>query len=105
MFNFSNEDKKEIFQEIICLDATKACQATDPPVKIIKKNADIFTDFAHPSIDAYVNNGDFPSFLKLANVIAVFKKDWKNSKDNYRPICIFKNISKVCEKILFKQIR
>ena len=35
----------------------------------------------------------------------VFKKDSKNSKDNYRPISILKNISKLYERILFKQIR
>ena len=55
-------------------------------------------------INASINNGDFPLFLKLANVIPVFKKDSKNSKDNYRTISILKNISKVYERILFKQI-
>ena len=97
-------DKKEIFQEIVCLDAYKACQDTDVPTKIIKENANIFTDFVHPSINASSNNGDFPSFLKLANVIPVFEKDSKNSKDNYRQISILKNVSKVCERILFKPI-
>ena len=75
LLNFSNMDKKEIFQEIINLDASKAFQDTDVPIKIIKENADIFTDFVHPSVNASINNGDFPSFLKLANVIPVFKKD------------------------------
>ena len=97
-------ERKEILQEIICLDASKACQDTDVPTKIIKENADIFTDFIHPSINASINNGDFSSFLKLANVIPAFKKDSKNLKDNYRPISILKNISKVYERILFEQI-
>ena len=97
-------EKNENFQEIVCLDAFKACQDTDVPTKIIKKNADIFTDFFHPSINASINNGDFPSFLKLANEIPVFKKDCENWKENYRPISISKNISKVYERILFKQI-
>ena len=96
--------KKEIFQEIVCLDASKAYQDTDVPTKIIKENAVIFTDFIHPSINASINDGNFPSFLKLPNVISVFKKDSKNSKDNSRPISILKNVSKVCERILFKQI-
>ena len=72
--------------------------------KIIKENANIFIDFVHYSINSSINNGNFPSFLKLANVIPVFKKDCKNSKDNYRPISILKNISKVYERILFSQI-
>ena len=88
LFNFSNVEKKEILQDIVCLDASKACQDTDVPTKIIRENADIFTDFIHPSINALINNGNFPSFLKFANVIPVFKKDCKNSKDYYRPISI-----------------
>ena len=47
---------------------------------------------------------NFLSFLKLANAIPSFKKDFKNSKGNYRPISILKKISKVNEIILFKQI-
>ena len=104
LFNFLYPEKKEIFQEIVCLDASKGCQDTDVPTKIIKENADIFTDFIHPLINVSINNGDLPSFLKLSNVIPVFKKDSKNVKDNYRPISILKNISKVYERILFKQI-
>ena len=44
LFNFSNVEKKEIFQEIVCLDASKAFQDTDVPTKIIKENVNIFTD-------------------------------------------------------------
>ena len=97
-------ENKDIFQEIVCLDASKACKDTDVPTKIIKENANIYTNFANLSINASVNNGDFPNFLKLVNVIPVFKKDCKNSKDNYRPKNILKSISKVHKRILFKQI-
>ena len=37
-------------------------------------------------------------------MIPVFKKDSKNGKDNYKPINILRNISKVYERVLFKQI-
>ena len=40
-FKFTNVDKTEIFNEIVCLDASKVCQDTDVPTKIIKENADI----------------------------------------------------------------
>ena len=58
-FNFSKVEKTEIFQEIACLDASRVFQDTDVPTKIIKENADIFTDLVHPSINASINNGDF----------------------------------------------
>ena len=73
-------EKKEILHEIVCLDASKACQDTEVPTKIIKENADIFTDHIHPSINVSINNGDFPSFLKLANVTPVLKKIAKTQK-------------------------
>ena len=95
----------EIFQEIVHLDPSKACQDTDVPTKIIKNNADIFTDFVHPPINASVSNGNCPSFLKLASVIPVFKKDSKNSKDNNRPISILKNLTQIIQKNLIQTNR
>ena len=37
-------------------------------------------------------------------MIPVFKKGSKNSNYNFRPISILKNISKVFERVTFKQI-
>ena len=58
------------------------------------KNWKAILNLIHNSI-ASINNADFPSVLKFADVIPVFKKDCKNWKDNYRPISILKNISEV----------
>ena len=51
-----------------------------------------------------MDKGDFPSILKLANIAPVFKKGYKGSKDNYRPVSILPVISKIFEKLLCKQI-
>ena len=71
---FSNVEKREILNEIVNLDASKSCQDTDVPTKIIKESADIFADFFHPAINTTINKKEFPSLLKLADVIPVFKK-------------------------------
>ena len=73
--------------------------------KVIKEKSDIFTDFIPPAISASISKNEFPSFLKLTDVIPFLKKGSKNSKHNYRPISILKNISKVYERVMFKQIR
>ena len=67
-------EKREILNETVNLDASKSCQDADVPMKIIKENADIFADFIHPAINTTINKNEFPSFLKLADVILVFKK-------------------------------
>ena len=90
LFKLSNVEKRKMRHEMVNLDASKLCQDTDVPTKIIKESADIFADFIHPAINTIINKNEFPSFLNLADVIPVFKKGSKNSKHKYKPISILK---------------
>ena len=47
----------------------------------------------------------FPDDLKLADVTPAYKKKSKTSKDNYRPVSILSNISKVYERCIYDQIQ
>ena len=46
----------------------------------------------------------FPDKLKIAKVVPLCKKDDKALIENYRPVSILPAISKVIEKIMFRQI-
>ena len=46
----------------------------------------------------------FPTALKQANITPVFKTEERCSKDNYRPISILPNVSKIFEKCMFPQM-
>ena len=46
-FSFKFIDRKKIFNELQKLKSKKACQGSDIPVKIIKENIDIITDFIY----------------------------------------------------------
>ena len=46
--------------------------------------------------------GVFPSVLKTAKVVPVFKKDSKLDYSNYRPISLLSNIEKILEKLMYK---
>ena len=48
--------------------------------------------------------GIFPAKLKIARVIPLYKKDDCHILDNYRPISLLTSISKVFEKVVFKQV-
>ena len=73
------------------LDTSNVCQDTDILTKIIKKNADIF---------AFILLASF----KKANITPVFKKGDRNSKDNYRPVSLLPNLSKIFERCMFRQL-
>ena len=48
--------------------------------------------------------GVFPSVLKNAKVVLIFKKDSKLDYNNYRPISLLSNIEKIFEKPIYKRL-
>ena len=70
------------------LNPNKASQRSDIPTKIIKENAEIFTDIIHPCFNHCIETGTFPNCLKNADITPIHKRGSKNLKDNYRPVSI-----------------
>ena len=48
--------------------------------------------------------GVFPSVLKTAKVVSVFKKDSELDYSNYCPISLLSNIEKILEKLMYKRL-
>ena len=48
--------------------------------------------------------GVFPSVLKTAKVVPVFKKDLKLDYSSYHPIPLLSNIEKILEKLIYKRL-
>ena len=103
-FSFIFETKNKILAEIHNLDNKKACQESDIPVKIIKDNADIFSEFIFHNFNNSIFDATFPSELKNVNVIPVFKKKDRINVENYRPVSILPNLSKIYERCLYDQM-
>ena len=71
------------------------------PTKLIKKNSDNFGDFIFGVIIIAFR---IPNYLKNAIITPVHKKGAKAYQDNYIPVSILSNISKIYERLMFKQI-
>ena len=103
-FYFSEVSVDDICKELKRLNPRKAAQNTDTPIKILKENADISSSYICDFFNETIRSGKFPSILKKANITPVFKKGFKRSKENYRPVSILPVISKILEKMISKQI-
>ena len=68
----------------------------DIPMKQIKDNLDIFSLYFNDTVNA----SEFPSAMKLGDVITVFKKIERSIEENYRPVSILPIFSKMFEKFL-----
>ena len=105
VFSFSAISYNNVLKMIEKLDVAKASQQTDIPTKILKQNSKYFAKYFFENINFCIENSDFPSELKLADVIPVYNKNSKNVKDNYRPVSILSNISKVYERTIYEQLQ
>ena len=92
-------------KKVNTLDTAKGSQQSDIPTKILKQNSDYFAEYIYENINQCISKSVFPSDLKLADVTPVYKKKSKNSKDNYRPVSILSNISKIYERCIYDQIQ
>ena len=76
----------------------------DTAAKILKDSLSVYTKKLTTIINNCFKDDVFPNELKLGDVSPVFKKDGDLNKDNYRPVSILSYMSKVFEKIFYKQI-
>ena len=104
-FSFRGVVKQSIESLIETLDSSKTIQKDNIPTKIIKENMNILSNIFH---DNCFSESVFPDDLKRAEVIPIFetdiKKDSKDLKENYRPVSILSNISKIYEACLYNEL-
>ena len=65
----------------------------------------MFSEFIFANFNDIILTSFFSEQLKYADINAVFKKDFRNDKRNYRPVSIISNISKIYERLLYKQLK
>ena len=104
-FSFGPVTYDDVLKIVNTLDTAKASQQCDIPTKILKQNSGYFAEYFYENINQCISKSIFPSDLKLADVTPVYKKKSKNSKDNYRPVSILSNISKIYERCIYDQIQ
>ena len=76
----------------------------DIPADMLKATLDIRLSLITKIINLWFENGCFPGDLKLAEVSSTFKKNDDLGKENYRPVNVLFNVSKIFEKTIYSQI-
>ena len=82
----------------------KTCDVSDFSPAIIKENSHILAAPIVTLFNQSVRQGKFPSILKAARVIPIYKKGAKTDMNNYRPISLLNIFSKIFEKLMKKHL-
>jgi hypothetical protein len=55
-------------------------------------------------INLSLSSGIFPNQMKIAKVRPIFKKGQKQNTENYRPILILSDLSKILETLMYNRV-
>ena len=96
--------KEEIQQEIKLLKNNKAIGPQSIPTKLFKTFNKALSEPLSNLINLSFIKGVFPNVLKTAQILPTFKKGDKTEMDNYSPISLISNVSKILEKLMYKRL-
>ena len=97
-------DDKNIAKYISSLASKESTGHDGISHKLLKYLSPVLTNSLCLIIYQSLVMGIFPTKLKIAKVLPVFKKDDVTLMDNYRPISLLTSISKLFEKVVFTQL-
>ena len=103
-FDFETVSMEDVKREILNLSIKKSSTSGSIPATILKQSLDIYLPYLTKSINYTINEGKFPAELKHSEVIPLFKKEDPLKKENYRPVSLLPHLSKVFERMIYKQI-
>ena len=97
-------NKGEVNSIIKQMKTNKAIGPNSIPTKILKMSQHIIAKPLVYLINFSFSTGVFPDLLKIANIIPVLKKGDEQDYNNYRPISLISNLSKLIEKLAHKRL-
>ena len=103
-FSFERVTAEYVNKLLIDLPSDKATGLDQIPVKLLKICGPVISNsFAH-IFNKSLESGRFPSEMKHARVVSIFKKGNREDPGNYRPISILPVASKLLERIVHTQV-
>ena len=106
IFSFREISTYETYSEIAKLNRSKKTGGNIPVsmLQLANRESDLVSSTLTKCFNEALKTSVFPDELTWADIIPVHKKGSTTDKTNYRPISLLPTVSKVFEKLVFKQL-
>ena len=95
-------NENELLKEIKRLNPTKSSGADNIGARLVQLCPTVFAENITKIYYNAMAKREYPAQLKIAEVIALYKKGEKYSQGNYRPISLLSCLNKLLEKYYAK---
>ena len=104
-FFFNPVSPSEIELEIMTIPKNKAHGLYSLPIRILRSAQHIISLPLSIIINKSLECGTYPSKLKLAKVIPIYKNDDESDPSNYRPISLLSVFNRIFEKMMYYRLK
>ena len=103
-FFFTPISEDEVEREIIMTPINKPYGLYSLPVIIFKCAKHILKRPLTEMFNISVQQGKYPTKLKISKVVPVFKADDETDPNNYRPISLLSNLNRIFKKLMYSRL-
>lgn len=103
-FYFTPVTEQEIECEITMTPNNKSYGLYSFPVLLLKCAKHLISKPLAQILNTSVQNGKYPSKLKLSKVIPIYKSDDESDPNNYRPISLLSVFNRIFEKLMYNRL-
>ena len=104
LFAFTEASVSDIEKELSNLNVKKASTFKNITPKVLKASIESCSEVLTKLFNNTILTSNFPDKLKVADVSPIFKKVDPQKSKNYRPVSVLPVVSKVFERLLYKQM-
>ena len=94
----------EVLTIIKCMNISKACGPNSIPTNLLNEFSESLIGLLNSIINMSLIEGVFPNINKEADVRPSYKKGDRTRCENYRPISLLSNVSKIFECIMYSRL-
>lgn len=103
-FSLRETTPEDVCNLIRKMPSNKSSGMDGVSARLLKEAAPIVSGSLAAIINMSITKGIFPNDWKQAKISPIHKEGPKTDPNNYRPISILSTVSKIIEKIIFKQV-